>query len=64
MSKKINNGHLIEAADRVYCIQCNVESFLQDHPVFDEKVNKERAKKLKKVQKLLGELYQELGSSI
>ena len=61
---KINKGHLNEGLDRIHVIQSNIQTHLQEHPVFDKSINPEMAKKLEKVQILLGELYQEVGGNL
>lgn len=61
---KLNKGHLHEAIDRIHVIQSNIETHLQEHPVFDKSINKNGSEKLNKVQILLGELYQKIGATI
>lgn len=62
--ENINNGHLHEAIDRLHVIQCNIETHLQNHSVFDKKLNPEWSKELNKVQDILGNLYQNISSKL
>lgn len=61
MPKKISKGYYHEVADRTYIIQSNIEDFLIRNPASKEPYIKKR---LKKVQKLLGEVYLQAGSKM
>ncbi len=56
-NKNINQGHYLELMDRIYIIQDGIDVNITRHPA----MTKKQAKKLSKVQELLGEVYQWAG---
>jgi hypothetical protein len=56
---KLNDGHILEATDRLYVTQAYIEGVLVNHPLVD--AVPEFLSKIDKVQELLAELYQDVG---
>ena len=60
--QRINNGHWLEATDRVAVTQNNIEDNLRSHPAIASK--KKYIKLVDKAQEVLAELYQQLGQKL
>lgn len=66
MSKKKNTKsvldkfHYHEVLDRCFCVQNIIEDLLLDHPAIEQ--NKKWHDKIEKAQKLIGEVYQDIGN--